>query len=111
MERIDGAWSRSELTLRLTKQRAANLGAIAATLPGSPTPTQALDHALATALAARGEARASLDADQLAAATEPIAEQVQALSDETRARLSALEGSLAKLLSLISDAVGDQEGY
>ena len=54
--------------------------------------------------------RASLDADQLAAATEPIAEHVQALSEETRARLSAVEGSLAKLLSLISDAVGDQEG-
>lgn len=109
MESEDGAWSRSELTLRLTRQRAANLRAIAARLPGSPTPTQALDHAIATALASKGEA--SLDTDQLATAIEPIAEQVQALSEETRARLGALEGSLARLVSLISDAVGDQEGF
>ena len=34
MKTADGAWSRSELTLRLTKQRAANLRAIATRLPG-----------------------------------------------------------------------------
>lgn len=109
MESQDGAWSRSELTLRLTRQRAANLRAIAARLPGSPTPTQALDHAIASALASKSEA--PLDRDQLATALEPISDQVQTLSDETRARLSAVEGSLAKLVSLISDAAGDQEGF
>jgi hypothetical protein len=111
MQSEDGAWSRSELTLRLTRQRAANLRAIAARLPGSPTPTQALDHAIATALASKVEAPFGLDADQLATAIEPLADQVQTLSDDTRARLDALEGSLAKLVSLISDAVGDQEGF
>lgn len=76
MERTDGAWSRTELTLRLTKQRATNLRAIDARLPGSSTPTQVLDHAFATALASEDGGPSWPDPDVLAAAMEPVAEQV-----------------------------------
>lgn len=110
MKTADGAWSRSELTLRLTKQRAANLRAIATRLPGSPTPTQALDHAIATALAAADAEPPGPDPDLLASAVQPVADQVQALSSETLSRLAAVERSLAQLLALISDALADPDG-
>jgi hypothetical protein len=109
-EKQDAAWSRSELTLRMTKQRAASLRAIAATLPGAPTPTQAIDHALARALAG-GDRVPAVNQEQLDQAIEPLADQIQALSAGSLSRLDALERSLAQLLALISAAVGSEESF
>lgn len=110
MEGEHAAWGRSELTLRMTKQRAACLRAIAARLPGAPTPTQAIDHALARALAG-GDQSHAVGQEQLDLAIEPLADQIQALSAGSFSRLDALERSLAQLLALISAAAASEDTF
>jgi hypothetical protein len=54
-------WTRHELNLRLTKRRLAQLRALAAQLPGQPTPTEAIDAALAHASDTEGPLMARID--------------------------------------------------
>lgn len=101
-------WTRHELNLRLTKRRLAQLRAIAGRLPGAPTPTDALDYAIARALE---------EAEATASGLEAVEQGLAELAERTDARLGALEHaareaarSSAALYSLISEAlaVGDE---
>lgn len=96
-------WTRHELNLRLTKRRSAQLRAIAGRLPGAPTPTDAIDYAIARALE---------EADAAVSGLEAVEQGLAELADRTDARLAALESaarecarSSAALYSLISDAL------
>lgn len=97
-------WTRHELNLRLTKRRLGQLRAIAERLPGAPTPTEALDYAIARALE-QTEATVS--------GLESVEHGLAELAERTDARLAALESasreiarSSAALYSLISEALG-----
>lgn len=100
-------WTRPELNLRLTKRRLAQLRAIAGRLPGAPTPTEALDYAIARTLEESKETLPGLEA---------VEQGLAELADRTDARLAALESaaresarSSAALYSLISDALAADE--
>ena len=100
-------WIRSDLTIKLSKKRLAQLRRIAATLPANATPTDAIDHALETLLA-----RGSVDER-----INDLEESVERWGMEHRFEVDRIEaaiGSLAKgiegLHALIS-AVAQSENY
>ena len=101
-------WTRHELNLRLTKRRAAQLWAIAARLPGCPTPTDAIDAALAQAAALEGPLAARLD--ELEAAFAARAEESRSESVRLEKLARASERSLADLHTLIAEAVANPDG-
>lgn len=96
-------WTRHELNLRLTKRRAAQLRAIAARLPGSPTPTDAIDAALTQAAAPDGTLTARLD--ELEASFDTHAAERVAEAARIEAAVKKAQRSLADLHALISAAV------
>lgn len=101
-------WTRHELNLRLTKRRVAQLQAIAARLPGSPTPTDAIDAALALAAAPEGPLAARLD--ELEAACAARAEESRHESAQLEKLANASRRSLADLHALIAEAVSNPDG-
>ena len=101
-------WNRHELNLRLTKRRIAQLRAIAARLPGSPTPTDAIDAALAQAAAPDGFLAARLD--EFEAAFAARAEESRSESARLEKLAKASERSLADLHALIAEAVANPDG-
>jgi hypothetical protein len=96
-------WTRHELNLRLTKRRLAQLRALAARLPGQPTPTEAIDAALAHASDTEGPLMARIDE------VEASIELHAARAARLEAALKATQKPLANLHALISEAFADPE--
>lgn len=101
-------WVRQELNLRLSKRRMAQLRAIASQLPGRPTPTDAIDAALAQASEPEEALLARID--ELEASLETHAAERRAEAARMEAAVTATQRSLADLHALISAAVADPDG-
>ena len=101
-------WARHELNLRLTKRRATQLRAIAARLPGRPTPTDAIDAALAQAAAPEGALADRLDELEAAFAARAAESRSESAQLEKLARAS--QRALSDLHALIAEAIANPEG-
>ena len=101
-------WTRHELNVRLTKRRLAQLRAIADRLPGRPTPTDAIDAALANAGDAEGSIMVRID--EVEASIELHAAERRAEAARLETAMKATQKSLADLHALISAAVADPDG-
>lgn len=110
MDNANGApgWARHELNVRLTKRRLAQLRAIADLLPGRPTPTDAIDAALAHAADAEGAVLGRID--EIEASMEIHAAERRAEAARLEAAVKATQKTLAGLHALISEAVADPDG-
>ena len=101
-------WARHELNLRLTTRRAAQLRAIAARLPGNPTPTDAIDAALAQAAVPEGALADRLE--ELEAALAARADEHRSDSARLEKIARASQRALSDLHALIAEAIANPEG-
>lgn len=100
-------WSRSDLTIKLSKKRLAQMEKIAAVLPEGATPTDAIDHALSATLA-HGAIEDRLDA--LEETLVEWAAEHRSEVDRIEAAVAALSKGIEGLHALIS-AVAQSEDY
>lgn len=107
-------WGRADLNIKFSKRRLAQLKQIAAGLPASATPTDAIDHALSAAIALGGmEGRLGDLEDAIVEWTADQREQtarLRAQADRMEARVGELSKGIQALHALIS-AVAQSEDY
>ncbi|MGV3569881.1 MAG: hypothetical protein ACO1PB_04715 [Ramlibacter sp.] len=101
-------WGRQELNVRLTKRRLAQLRSIAERLPGRPSPTDAIDAALAHASDAEGAIPGRID--EVEASMELHAAERRAEAARLESAMKATQKAIADLHALISAAVADPDG-
>lgn len=107
-------WGRADLNIKFSKRRMAQLKQIAASLPASATPTDAIDHALSAAIAIGSiEGRLGDLEDAIVEWTADQREQAdraQAQADRMEAKIGELARGIQALHALIS-AVAQSEDY
>jgi len=107
-------WGRADLNIKFSKRRLAQLQQIAAGLPASATPTDAIDHALTAAIAlGRIEGRLGDLEDAIVewtADSHAQAARHEARADRMEARIGELAKGIQALHTLIS-AVAQSEDY
>ena len=101
-------WARHELNLRLTGRRLAQLRAIAHRLPGRPTPTEAIDGALARSANDEGSLLSRMD--EIEGSIEFHAAERRAVAARLEAAVKATQRSIADLHALIAAAISDPNG-
>ena len=101
-------WERSQLSLRLTPQRRAELLALCGEADDAPTPTDAVDKALAVATQALEErARGGVDREAVEDAVEAGVAGLRAALAKQASEIELISGSLRGLHRLLSDVLAD----
>lgn len=96
-------WKRRQLTLRLPPERLAQLRSIATQMNSDATPTDAVDRAIAMAVAQIGSDRHGDRLDAIEDALEALAMERRFDTDRIEAAVLALGKNLAALHALISE--------